>query len=322
MGQVQRHEVRLRPEDVRDAPLQPVPAQVEDAKSRVAQQRRWYLPRDGVAVQVQRRQHRHLPQLLRDPTADPVHRQIKVGQPVYGRDRARDCPRELVPGQQRPAQHRELPDVGRDLARDPVVPEVEVHEARHLEDRRRDLAREVVVGKVEDRGLAEVPDSIRDTAGEPVADQVEDPEGGQGGDAVGDLAGDALPVGNDECGEVVELADGGADGASHAPGSAGLQEDGVLGLAAEVDVGDPLVGGVAADTVPVAAAVIAGPRVEDTKVGLVEGGLEAQQSHPVRRRAALDDRRYRHDHDEGCRREEKNKQRPAHHLCVLRSTTQ
>ncbi|KAH1237280.1 hypothetical protein GmHk_08G022274 [Glycine max] len=68
-------------------------------------------------------------------------------------------------------------------------------------------------------------------------------------------------------------------------GATGFLEDGVFGLPAEVDVGDAAGGGVAADAVPVEAAVGARPRVEEAKVGLAQRLPEGQQRRPIRWRA-------------------------------------
>lgn len=137
--------------------------------------------------------------------------------------------------------------------------------------RGRDFPGEGVVGEVEDGEAGEFADVGGDLAGELVSNEVEDAEGGEGGEAGGDVAGDGLPVGDDEGGEGVDGADRRREFSGHVAGAAGFLEDGVLGLAAEVDVGDAAGGGVAADAVPVEAAVGAGPRVEEAEVGLVEG---------------------------------------------------
>lgn len=82
----------------------------------------------------------------------------------------------------------------------------------------------------------------------------------------------------------MELADCRGDPASHVAGLVCLLEHLLLRLAAEVDVGDAVGPSVAADAVPLVAAVGAGPCLEDIKLSFVEGCLELQQRRPLRRR--------------------------------------
>jgi len=160
-----------------------------------------------------------------------------------------------------------------------------VFERGELGDWRRNFSGEGVVREVEDGEAVESADIGGDLAGEFVSDEVENAEGGEGGDAGRDLAGDVLPVSDDEGGEGVDAAYCRRDFAGHVAGATGFLEDWVLRLAAEVDVGDAAGGGIAADAVPVDAAVGARPRVEQAEVGLVQRLAEAQKRLPIRLRA-------------------------------------
>lgn len=133
----------------------------------------------------------------------------------------------------------------------------------------------------------EPPDVGRDLAGDSVPDEIEDSEERQGGDALGDYAGDSFPVGDGDAGEEGKFTDGGGDVAGHVAGPVGFLENRVLGLAPEVDVGDAVEIPVAADAVPAATAVGAGPGVEDAQIGLVERRFEGQKCRPVRRMTGL-----------------------------------
>lgn len=149
-----------------------------------------------------------------------------------------------------------------------------MHQRIEIGERARDGAGDLVIRDVQHGESTQAADVGGDRAGELVPDQVEDPEEGEGRDAGGNGAGDGLPVGDGEAGEAGEFADGRRDEAGHVAGAVGLLEDGILGLAAEIDVGDSVRLRVATDTVPAAAALVALPGVEDAEVGLVEGSLE------------------------------------------------
>lgn len=145
-----------------------------------------------------------------------------------------------------------------------------MHQPGEVNEARRKLAGDLVVGNVEDPEHFQIADIGRNSAGDLVADKVEDSEGREGGEALRDLAGDALPVGENEGGEAVEVANLGRDGAAHEPGLARFGEYRVLRLAAEVNVYDSASFRVAADAVPVDAAVGSGPCVEEAQVGFGE----------------------------------------------------
>lgn len=176
-----------------------------------------------------------------------------------------------------------------------------MHKTRRVHDARRDLAGYGIVGEVQHGHTAQATDTHRNRAGDLVPDQVEDPERRKRRNALRNLAGDALPVGEDEVREAVELADFRRDGTGHVAGPTGFDQDGVLRLAAEVDVDDPASVGVAADAVPVEAAVVAGPSLENAQVRLGEGGLEGHESGTVGRRTGVDGRR---EDGEECEEEE------------------
>ena len=188
-----------------------------------------------------------------------VSGQIQIRETVNTRDRARNGPADLVSTQQGPAQHLEPAEGPRDGPGDPVIPQVQVHEAREVRHRRRDPAGDRVVGYVQHREAVEPADVGGDGAGDAVSDELDDSEERQGGDAAGDLAGDSLPVGDGDAGEARELADRRRDVSGHVASAVGALEDRLLRLAAEVDVGDAAALLVAADAVPLVAAVGAGP---------------------------------------------------------------
>jgi len=156
-----------------------------------------------------------------------------------------------------------------------------VHQPGESHDRRRNTAGDSVIGEVDDREPLEIPDIFRNLARNLVSDQVEDSERGQRCDALGYLAGDSLPVGDDELGEPVELADLGRDRPGHVPAPTRFLEHRVLRLAPEVNVRDSATCRVAAHAVPAGATVSARPRVEDAQVRFGQRGLEGQQSCPV-----------------------------------------
>lgn len=103
-----------------------------------------------------------------------------------------------------------------------------MHQPGESHDRRRNTAGDSVIGDVEDREPLEVPDIFRNLSRNLVSDQVEDPERGQRRHALGYLAGDTLPVGDDELGESVELADLGRDRPGHVPAPTRFHQYGVL----------------------------------------------------------------------------------------------
>lgn len=113
----------------------------------------------------------------------------------------------------------------------------------------------MVVGEVQHGESTQFAYISRDLAGDFIPDEVEDSQVGKRGDARRDFSGDILPVGDDEGGEAVELADGGGDRTGHVAGAAGLFKDWVLGLPTEDNISDPFGFRVAADAVPVGAAV-------------------------------------------------------------------
>ncbi|CAL1358960.1 unnamed protein product [Linum trigynum] len=82
-------------------------------------------------------------------------------------------------------------------------------QALQFGNRGRDFPRGFVVGEIEYHEAAEVADLGGDLAGVAVADEIQDAEVRERRDAVGDLAREALPVNDDERGELIELADGG-----------------------------------------------------------------------------------------------------------------
>jgi len=196
----------------------------------------------------------------------------------------RDGPTKPVSAEQGPAQHSERTEVSRNGPGEEVVTEIQVHETREVRERRRERAGDAVVGEVEHREAVEPADVRRDAAGDAVSDEVDDAEERQGCDAARDLAGDSLPVCDGDAGKSPEPADRRRDVAGHVAGPVSSLEDRLLGLAAEVDVGDAAGLLVAAHAVPVVAAVGTGPRVEDSEVGFVERRLECEQRGSVGRR--------------------------------------
>lgn len=166
-----------------------------------------------------------------------------------------------------------------------------MHQTLEVSDGRRDSPRDEIIGDVKNCEPLESAYIGRDHARDPISNEIHDSEKRKVCDAPWDLAGDSLPIGNDNGGEAREPADGGGDVAGHVTGSVGPLEDGVLGLSTKGDVGDPSGLGVTADAIPVVATVGARPRVEDAQVGLVESCLEGQQCCPVRRRAPINDSR-------------------------------
>lgn len=156
-----------------------------------------------------------------------------------------------------------------------------MHQAREVGDGGWDPPRNKIVGDVENGEPVQETDVCRNLSGNPVSDEIEDPEEGQSGNARRNRTGDSLPVGDGEAGEALELTNGRRNVAGHVAGATSLLENGVLGLAPEVDVGDPASLRVAADSVPAAAAVGAGPGVEDAQVRLLQTASESQQCCPV-----------------------------------------
>lgn len=113
-----------------------------------------------------------------------------------------------------------------------------------------------------------------------ISGEIKNSDRGEGGDAGGYLACDGLPVSDNEGGEVTKVANLRRDFSGHVARATKLPEDRVLGLAAEVDVGDVAGGGVAGDAVPALATVGARPGVEDAQVGLGQGSFEGQECCP------------------------------------------
>lgn len=127
-------------------------------------------------------------------------------------------------------------------------------------------------------------------AGDPVSNEINDSKERQGGDTGRDFAGDSLPVGDGDAGELSEITDFRRYETRHIASTVGFFEDRIFGLATEADVSNATGLLVAANAVPVVAAVIARPRVEDSQVWLIKSRLEGQQRRPVRRRAAVHER--------------------------------
>lgn len=146
-----------------------------------------------------------------------------------------------------------------------------MHQTRYPSERRRDRSGDEVVGDVQHREPLKSPDTSRDRTGELVADQIQDTEEGQGGNAGRNLAGDSLPISDNDAREAPEFTDGWGDSAVHVASAASPLEYGVLRLATEVDVGDAVSLRVATHAVPLLATVVAPPGVENTKERLVEG---------------------------------------------------
>lgn len=103
--------------------------------------------------------------------------------------------------------------------------------------------------------MLEVSDIGGDFTGDLVSGKVEDSEGGKRGDAGGNFTGDGFPVGDNEGGEVVKVANLRRDFSGHVAGTVKLLEDSFFRVAMEVDIGDTVSCWVAADAVPVMAAV-------------------------------------------------------------------
>ncbi|KAK6925669.1 hypothetical protein RJ641_007388 [Dillenia turbinata] len=162
-----------------------------------------------------------------------------------------------------------------------------MHEAGNVDNRLRNPAGDEIVGDVEDGESTEFADIGGKFAGEFVTDKVENAEKGKSGYAGRYFAGDSFPVCYDDAGETLEFANGRRDRAGHEPGSTGLFENRVFGLAAEVDVSNLTSIGIATDSVPALAAIDTFPRVEDAQVWLNQICPKCQQCCPVRRWAAL-----------------------------------
>lgn len=148
----------------------------------------------------------------------------------------------------------------------------------------------MIICEVEDGELVEAPNVAGDLAGEEVTGEINDLEERQGGrDTARDEAGDGVPVGDGEGGELGEVADGRGDGTGHVSGVVGGFEERVVDVqeAAESDVDDAASVGVALDAVPVVATVGASPGTEDSQVGLLQRGLQRHQGCPFGGRAAL-----------------------------------
>lgn len=134
-----------------------------------------------------------------------------------------------------------------------------MHQAGDVREGLGDCAGDEVIGDVEDREPVEPADVGRKRSGELVSNEIEDSEERQVRDAPGNLAGDSLPVGDGDTGEPGQPADGGRDGPGHVTGPFCSLKNGVLGLPAQVYVRDPTGLLVAANTIPLVAAVGAGP---------------------------------------------------------------
>ncbi|KAK3020454.1 hypothetical protein RJ639_047578 [Escallonia herrerae] len=162
-----------------------------------------------------------------------------------------------------------------------------MHQGRQVGNGPRHPPGDLVVGDVQHREPTQLADIYRNLPGELVSDQVEDAEKRQRRNAGGYGASNALPVGNSDAGEPLQLAYRGRDRTGHEPGSVRFLEDRVLGLATQVDVRDPSGRRVAVHPVPFVATVVARPRLEYVEVGLVQGSFERKQSRPIRRRATV-----------------------------------
>ncbi|KAK2967343.1 hypothetical protein RJ640_029544 [Escallonia rubra] len=162
-----------------------------------------------------------------------------------------------------------------------------MHQGRQVGHGPRHPPGDLVVGDVQHREPTQLADIYRNLAGELVSDQVEDAEKRQRRNAGGYGTGNALPVGNSDAGEPLQLAYSGRDRTGHEPGPVRFLEDRVLGLATQVDVRDLTGRRVTVHPVPSVATVVARPRLEYVKVRLVQGSFEREQSCPVRRRATV-----------------------------------
>ena len=155
-----------------------------------------------------------------------------------------------------------------------------MHESGEINYRRRNLAGDCIIGEAQHGESPELPDVGRNLPGDLVSGEVEDSERGEGSNAGGDLAGDGLPVGDDKGGESGDVANLRRDFSGHVASASKLLEDWVLGLTAEVYVGDVAGGWVAVNAVPALAAVGARPGVEDAKVRFGQGSLEGEKCCP------------------------------------------
>ncbi|KAJ1388640.1 hypothetical protein SESBI_38980, partial [Sesbania bispinosa] len=129
-------------------------------------------------------------------------RQIQIREPFHSRQIGNRTG-ELVPAQQCATQHES-------------------------NDRWRNLAGDDIVREVQDSESPELPDVARNPARDSVTGEVEDSERGERGNAGGDFAGNGLPVGDNECGEVAKVANLRRDFAGHVAGAAKLLEDWVF----------------------------------------------------------------------------------------------
>lgn len=205
-----------------------------------------------------------------------VQRKIQVGEAVDFGDGIRKWTGDLVTAQQCPAQHPHIPEISGQRTGDFVVPEVYVHQIRKRRERRRNGTGNQIVRHVENRESAE-PTKVRwKVARETVTDEVKDSKERQGGYTPRNLPGNALPVRYDYAGEASELADSRRDGTGHETGTVSPFENRILGFSPEVNIGDAMVHRVAANAVPAVAAVVSGPGVEDSQVGLLKGSSESQ----------------------------------------------
>lgn len=183
-----------------------------------------------------------------------------------------------------PTQHLKLAQLLWDGPGDLVVAKVQMHQTGQGRQRGRDFAGDEVVGGAKQTQMPKLSDVGGESAGYSVPREVDDAEEGERGDAARDLAGDFLPVGDDERGEVSELANLRGDVTGNVLGMVRLLERGVDWTGAEADFGDAAGDAVAGDAAPVAAAVGAGPGVEYSVGRCMESGFEGQQRGQVRRR--------------------------------------
>jgi len=139
--------------------------------------------------------------------------------------------------------------------------------------------------------MQKLPDVGGESSRYAVSGEVDDAEEGEGGDARRDLAGDSLPVGDDEAGEVSELANLRRDVSGNIFGTVWLLERGVNRTGAEADFGDAARVAVAGDAAPVVTTVGAGPGFEYSVVRFMESGFEVQQRGQVGRRTRVNGRR-------------------------------
>lgn len=139
---------------------------------------------------------------------------------------------------------------------------------------RRDFAGDEVIGGTQEAQIPKLPDVGWESARNAVSGEVYDAEEGERGDAARDLAGDSLPVTDDESGEMSELANLRRYVTGHVIRTVRLLERGVDWTGAEADFGDAARVAVAGDAEPVAAAVGAGPGVEYSVARFIESGFE------------------------------------------------